>query len=116
MHTASSGCDADEACVLARAQAFTLATGMLTFAPGFAAAGILALLSPLFVPFLPVFAPVRFTNPEPSQHQTCTQALPPTGPCHASLAMQRRSHCMASDWYTGTALPGSRQSWLRVSV
>ena len=41
------------------AQVFALCTGMVAWAPGFAAAGILALLSPLFVPFLPVFAPVR---------------------------------------------------------
>lgn len=74
-------------------QVFALATGMVAFVPGFAAAGILALLSPLFLPFLPVFAPVRprktlprpwsppFSSPRVSRtsRPCCSSAMYPAG-------------------------------------
>ena len=40
------------------AQALGLCTGMVAYTAGYATAGILALLSPLFLPFLPILAPV----------------------------------------------------------
>jgi hypothetical protein len=39
-------------------QALGLCTGMVDYAAGYATAGILALLSPLYLPFLPILAPV----------------------------------------------------------
>ena len=39
-------------------QGVGLCSGMLTWVPGYAAAGIIALLSPLYLAVLPILAPV----------------------------------------------------------
>ncbi len=51
-------------------QGLGLCTGMLTWVPGYAAAGIIALISPLFLAVLPILAPVGTpvaACPSPSQ-------------------------------------------------
>lgn len=40
-------------------QALGLGEGMMTYTPGFAASGIIALLSPLYLAVLPIISPVR---------------------------------------------------------
>ena len=61
-----------DACV----QGLGLCTGMLAWIPGYAAAGIIALMSPLFLAILPILAPVSIFV------SACTSASPPMpSPC-----------------------------------
>lgn len=48
--------------VLLYGQGLTLGQGLTTYAPGFAAAGIIALLSPMYLAVLPVMSPVSLLS------------------------------------------------------
>lgn len=68
-------------------QGVGLCSGMLTWVPGYAAAGIIALLSPLYLAVLPILAPVSHL----SRSHTCT--LSPLRISAVQIGV-----CLLTDW------------------